>query len=82
MTRSGGSRDHTEKEFLQWVAEKLTPLFYRPDLQLAILFGSQAEGKRRTESDIDLALQGDGPLDLVALTTETIQYPFDYSDGV
>lgn len=53
--------------------EQLRPLFSRPDLQMVILFGSQAAGEARRESDIDLALLGDHPLDLVSQTTEAIR---------
>lgn len=31
----------------------------RPDLHLAVLFGSQARGKARPDSDLDLAVLGD-----------------------
>jgi predicted nucleotidyltransferase len=55
------------------ITEQLRPLFNRPDLQIVILFGSQAAGEARRESDIDLALLGDRPLDLVSLTTEAIR---------
>ncbi len=36
-------------------------------LRLAVLFGSAARGERRAE-DLDIALRGEGPLDLIALT--------------
>lgn len=32
----------------------------RRDIHLAVLFGSRARGKARPESDIDLAIQGEG----------------------
>lgn len=34
-----------------------------PDIHLAIVFGSVAEGQARVDSDIDVAVQGDAPLD-------------------
>ena len=43
--------------------EKLLQLLGRcPQIQLAILFGSHAAGTPSADSDIDLALLGDGPL--------------------
>ena len=38
-----------------------------PDLRLLVLFGSFARDRARSESDIDLAVQCDGPADLDAL---------------
>ena len=38
-----------------------------PDLRLLVLFGSLARGRTRSESDIDVAVQCDGPADLDAL---------------
>jgi uncharacterized protein len=38
-----------------------------PDLRLLVLFGSLARGRARSESDIDVAVQCDGPADLDAL---------------
>jgi predicted nucleotidyltransferase len=38
-----------------------------PDLRLLVLFGSLARGRARSESDIDGAVQCDGPADLDAL---------------
>ena len=38
-----------------------------PDLRLLVLFGSAARDRARSESDIDLAVQCDGPADLDAL---------------
>ena len=74
MIKSGKDGDRTnEGASFRLIVQKLSPLFLRPDLQLVILFGSQAGGKTRAESDVDLAIQGDGPLDLVALATEVIR---------
>jgi predicted nucleotidyltransferase len=41
----------------------------RQDVQLAVLFGSQARGRTHAASDIDLAVQGEG-LDLLALARD------------
>ena len=38
-----------------------------PDLRLLVLFGSAAQGRARSGSDIDLAVRCDGPADLDAL---------------
>jgi predicted nucleotidyltransferase len=38
----------------------------RPDLHLAVLFGSQARGKARPDSDLDLGVLGD-QLDTLSL---------------
>jgi len=37
------------------------------DLQILVLFGSVAKGRRTSEPDVDLAVQCDGPADLEAL---------------
>ncbi|MBI3804110.1 MAG: nucleotidyltransferase domain-containing protein [Nitrospirae bacterium] len=55
------------------ISERLRPLSQRAELQLVILFGSQASGEARSESDIDLAILGEGPLDLTPLTAEAIR---------
>ena len=36
----------------------------RPSLRLAMLFGSAADGRARVESDVDLGLLDEGPLDM------------------
>jgi predicted nucleotidyltransferase len=41
-----------------------------PDLRLLVLFGSVARDRSRPESDVDLAVQCDGPADLDALYSE------------
>lgn len=53
--------------------QQLAPLFRRPDLRLVILFGSVATGAPHGRSDVDLAVLGDHPLDLVELTNAVIQ---------
>ncbi|CAE6797943.1 type VII toxin-antitoxin system MntA family adenylyltransferase antitoxin [Nitrospira defluvii] len=52
------------------VRERLVPLFADPDLDLVILFGSVAGGVTHADSDLDLAVKGRQPLDLVSLTNE------------
>lgn len=50
------------------IRERLAPLFADPDIDLVILFGSVAEGVAHADSDLDLAVRGQQPLDLVSLT--------------
>ena len=50
------------------VRERLAPLFADPDIDLVIVFGSVAGGVTRADSDLDLAVRGLKPLDLVSLT--------------
>jgi predicted nucleotidyltransferase len=58
---------------LTHLKQRMIPLFRKPDLQLAILFGSRGKGEPQPNSDYDLAVQFDGTADLVALTNETMQ---------
>jgi predicted nucleotidyltransferase len=51
----------------------IDPLCRQYGLRLVILFGSSVTGRRGPESDLDLALLGDAPLDLVAVTTDVIR---------
>ena len=39
----------------------------RPEVALVVLFGSRVRGRARPDSDVDVAVRGDGPLDLDAL---------------
>lgn len=50
------------------IRERLAPLFADPGIDLVILFGSVAEGVARADSDLDIAVRGRQPLDLVSLT--------------
>ena len=52
---------------------RVHPLCEQYRLHLIILFGSSITGVRGPESDLDLALLGDAPLDLVAVTTDVIR---------
>ncbi len=38
-----------------------------PAIELVVLFGSAAKGQARPRSDLDIAVRGDGPIDLDAL---------------
>ncbi len=38
-----------------------------------VLFGSQAKGRARVKSDYDIAVQLDGPADLITLTNEVMR---------
>lgn len=51
----------------------LVPLSDQYRLRLIILFGSTVTGRRGPDSDLDLALLADAPLDLVAVTTDVIR---------
>lgn len=51
----------------------LVPLCDQYRLRLIILFGSTVTGRRGPDSDLDLALLADAPLDLVAVTTDVIR---------
>jgi predicted nucleotidyltransferase len=51
----------------------LAPLCEQYRFRLIILFGSSVTGRRGPDSDLDLALLGDAPLDLVAVTTDVIR---------
>lgn len=53
--------------------ERLTPLFADQDIDLVIVFGSVAGGVIHAESDLDLAVEGRRPLDLVSLTNDITQ---------
>lgn len=53
--------------------DQLAPLFRRPEIRFAVVFGSAATGQRHGRSDLDLALMGDNLLDLLALTNEVIR---------
>lgn len=53
--------------------ERLAPLCVDPNIELIILFGSVATGVSHAESDLDLAVQGKGQLDLVSLTNAITQ---------
>ena len=52
------------------IKTRLSPLFGREGLRLALLFGSSASGRTHRGSDIDLAFLFDGPPDILALTND------------
>jgi predicted nucleotidyltransferase len=49
---------------------RLAPLFDDPRIELVIVFGSILRGVLHSKSDVDLAVQGGGPLDIVMLTNQ------------
>ena len=53
--------------------ERLAPLIEQGTIHLIVLFGSTVHGLTHHESDLDLAMQGSSPLDVVAVTTEAIR---------
>ena len=53
---------------IEEIKEKLTPLFNEEGLQMVLLFGSQGSGRTHPESDIDLAVLCEEPVDLLHLT--------------
>lgn len=53
--------------------ERMAPLFRKPDVQLAVLFGSRVKGEVRSKSDYDIAVQLDRVADLIALANEAMQ---------
>ena len=63
----------------------LTVIHSHPEIQLAILFGSLATGRARPDSDLDLAVAADHPLDaeatlqLIADLAAAVGRPVDLS---
>lgn len=55
------------------VQKAIQPLLERWGIELLVLFGSSASQARTRPEDLDLALLGPEPLDLVALTNEATQ---------
>ncbi|MBW2525765.1 MAG: nucleotidyltransferase domain-containing protein [Deltaproteobacteria bacterium] len=55
------------------VSGRLGFLAERPELELVVLFGSHAEGRARTESDVDLAVVADDGCMLEQLRLDIIQ---------
>ena len=53
---------------IEEIKEKLAPLFNEEGLQMVLLFGSQGSGRTHPESDIDLAVLCEEPVDLLHLT--------------
>lgn len=58
---------------LNRLKEQLGPLLANPDVQLVMLFGSATSGALHAESDLDLAIQGRRPLDLVEVTNQVMR---------
>lgn len=61
-----------ETKFQAELVKRLAPLCARQDIQLVVLFGSAATGRTHRRSDLDLAILGDQPLDLIELTNQVI----------
>ena len=53
--------------------EELRALEKRPGIELVILFGSRAKGYARPDSDLDVAISSEKPLDLLEITNDLIQ---------
>jgi predicted nucleotidyltransferase len=50
------------------MVDRLADLYrLEPGIELIVLFGSAARGRARPRSDLDIAVRGDGPVDLDAL---------------
>jgi predicted nucleotidyltransferase len=58
---------------IAYLQKLIGPLCDQHGLRLIIVFGSSVTGRRGPDSDLDLALLGDAPLDLVAVTTDVIR---------
>ena len=52
--------------------DQLAPLCANPAIQLVILFGSAVKGPTHGRSDLDLAILGKEPLDIVDLTNRVM----------
>lgn len=62
-----------EEEYLEILKQRIRKLAKKYDLSLVLLYGSQAKGKIRKDSDIDIAVLGTKPIltgDLIALNNE------------
>jgi len=55
------------------IRSRLEPLSHDTGLQLIVLFGSLAKGRRSLRSDMDLAFLYDMPFDIVQLTNRVSQ---------
>ncbi|RMG29119.1 MAG: nucleotidyltransferase domain-containing protein, partial [Gammaproteobacteria bacterium] len=69
------------------LASRLRPVFERhPEIEAVWLFGSQAEGRSRPDSDLDVAVAADAPLDtaqkraLIEQLAEATGRPVDLVD--
>lgn len=65
--------DSKEIYSIDEIKRKLTPLFGDEGLQFVLLFGSVASGGASRQSDIDLALLFDEPVDILALTNRVVR---------
>ena len=65
-----------EKEDLENLKQRIRKLVKKHNLSLVVLYGSQAKGKIRKDSDIDIAVLGTKPIstdDLIALNNDFAQ---------
>ena len=58
----------------QALADVITALGRRPEVQRAILFGSYAEGRRDLFTDLDILVVMESPLSFIDRTAEMYQY--------
>jgi predicted nucleotidyltransferase len=63
-----------QRALAQTVADVVTALGHRPEVQRAILFGSYAEGRRDLFTDLDILIVMESPLSFIARTAEMYQY--------
>lgn len=71
---------------IDWIKDRLTPLFRERNVKKAVLFGSYARGDETEFSDVDLLLDTDRKIKGLALLgffdeiAETLQKPVDAFD--
>lgn len=58
---------------IEAIRERLSPLLMEEGLQFILLFGSHASEKTHKQSDIDVAVLFDRPVDVLALTNKVIK---------
>lgn len=67
------TKNSTADISIETIRERLSPLFMEEGLQLILLFGSHVSGKMHKQSDIDVAVLFDRPVDILALTNKVIK---------
>ena len=63
-----------QRALAQALADVITALGHRPEVQRAILFGSYAEGRRDLFTDLDILVVMESPLSFIDRTAEMYQY--------